>query len=72
MEMIGDQELKMAAFAVWFLGTMTVFYMGAFGRIDPASFNNVPWSQVLKSRQHQVFLCVLMAFVLMFTIRLTQ
>ena len=61
-------DMKVICFCLWLLGSLTVFYMGAFGRIEAGSFNNVPWSQVLKSKQHQIFLATAMAFAMMWII----
>ena len=60
--------LKLIAFGVWFAGTLTIFFIAITGKLDVTSFNNVPWSQVLKSKQHQVFIVTLIAFAMMWVL----
>ena len=58
-------EARTICFILWLLGTLTIFWMGGTGQIKTNEFNGVPWSQCLKSQQHQVFIGTLIAWLTM-------
>ena len=58
-------EFKLLIFSLWALGTAMVIILTFIGKIRTDHFNNVPWSQCLKSPQHQLFLVTIMAWLLM-------
>lgn len=58
-------EAQTICFIMWLLGTFVIIWMGSTGQIKTDRFNAVPWSQCLKSTQHQVFVVTFMAWLLM-------
>jgi hypothetical protein len=58
-------EARTICFVIWFIGTIIIMLMGSNGSVRASDFNDVPWSKCLKSRQHQVFIVTMIAWLTM-------